>query len=222
MGYIKLFFSKIKEFVNKNYWLQPVLLVAIVFAVVFSMTGFSNLASSIKGWFSKGEETCKACTTFTTSRYNVFDDAIEAATDEKDPVFILITQKNCSACATLYPLLNKFMKTEKNYKIYQLKLDYDKDGELVFDSVDSKIKYHNLAHSLLDLAANNGENLENSMLNKGEYYFATPTLMVYANNSEDYYNNILRYRVGSFSSSDYTSLVSFFTKTTDGYYDLDY
>lgn len=225
MRHIKHFFSKIKEFISKNYWLQPVLLVAIVFAVVFSITGISDLFSTVKGWFTPNADTCKLCTSYKTSQYDVFDTAINAATDEQEPVFIVITQDNCGSCSTLYPLLNRFLDANKDITVYQLKIEYDSQGKIRFDSINSKAKYDALAQALYDVALGNGEdpsNLQSAMLHGIEFNFATPSLLVYANNSPVVFNNILRYKIGTFTSNELLRLNDFFTKKTNGFFTLDY
>lgn len=225
MRYIKNFFSKIKDFIGKNYWLQPVLLVAIVFAVVFSITGISDLFTTIKGWFTPNTDTCIRCTSYRSSQYNLFHTAINAATDEQDPVFIVITQNNCSSCSTLYPLLNRFLDANRDFRIYQLKMEYNDQGDIIFDSINSKSDYTALAQALYDVALGNGDSassLQSAMFNGTEISFATPTLLIYANNSVNLYDNILRYKIGTFASNELLRLTDFLTRTTNGYYTLQY
>ena len=58
---MKKFFAAIGQFLKTNYWLQPLLLVVIVFVLVFSLQGFDSVIESIKNWISPHSK-CSECT----------------------------------------------------------------------------------------------------------------------------------------------------------------
>jgi len=128
---MKEFFGKIKKTIKNNYWLQPLLLVLLVFVLVFSLQGVPSLVETVKGWFNPTSG-CKSCTTTT------YDSAV-TATQSTDDTYILVTQASCSACESFYPVVNKFLATYPDYKIYVIDVEYGDDAYNDSTLTDDKI-----------------------------------------------------------------------------------
>ncbi len=66
---MKKFFQSVGRFLKKNYWIEPLALVVIVFAIVFSLEGVSNVWGAIKGFFSPNSN-CRKCDKVTVKTAN--------------------------------------------------------------------------------------------------------------------------------------------------------
>ena len=45
------FFRNIWRYIMTNAWIQPILIVALIFAIIFGLTGVPKLFDKIEGWF---------------------------------------------------------------------------------------------------------------------------------------------------------------------------
>lgn len=114
---MKRFFGAIKKFFAKNYWLQPVLLVAIVFILVFSIQGFTALFNNISDQLS-GKDKCNTCTDVS------FDDVMDEVADATDeaPVFVLITTDECAECVSAYKYIDRWLRANPDYRIFRIEI----------------------------------------------------------------------------------------------------
>ena len=87
---MKKVFQAIGRFFKKNYWIEPLLLVAIVFIVVFSLEGVGGVFETIKSWFSPNS-ICKKCERVTVNK--VFDGE-EIKVNEGEKVYIYFYEKS--------------------------------------------------------------------------------------------------------------------------------
>ncbi|MDD3383654.1 MAG: thioredoxin family protein [Bacilli bacterium] len=163
---MKEFFGKIKKTIKNNYWLQPLLLVLLVFVLVFSLQGVPSLVETVKGWFNPTSG-CKSCTTAT------YDSAI-TATEGSDDTYVLVTQTSCSACESFYPVVNKFLATYPDYKIYVIDVEYSDDA--YNDSTLSDAKIYEFG-ALINVAITTSgySSIYNS--SSDTYAISTPTLV---------------------------------------------
>ncbi len=164
---MKAFMEKIKKALKNNYWLQPVLLIVLVFAMVFGLQAIPGFVSTIKGWFTQQEGGCPNCTVST------FDNA-NSKIQKDDEVYVLITQTTCVNCTKAYPIVNKFLGSYKNYSV--LIVDIQKNSDDYIDSTITDEKLYSFGQ-LIDVGITSSGN--DSIYNSGsdEYVFLTPTLM---------------------------------------------
>jgi thiol-disulfide isomerase/thioredoxin len=118
---MKSFFEAIKKFVSQNYWVQPLLLVLMVFVLVFGLQLVPSVFSTIQGWFTP-EAKCTECNKIT------FDQA-EDYLDGEDEVIILITAPSCSACISFYPVVNRYLDAHPEITIYQIDIGKNTQGD---------------------------------------------------------------------------------------------
>ena len=45
------FFRNIWRYIMTNAWIQPILIVALIFAIIFGLTGIPALIDEVKSWF---------------------------------------------------------------------------------------------------------------------------------------------------------------------------
>lgn len=122
---MKKFFSAIGRFFKDNYWLQPLLLVAVVFALVFSLQGFDDVVSTVKDWISP-DSSCSQCENLKAK------EAIPLIRDDaknNDTIYVLIYEDDCEACKEAYPYLNNYLKYHEDIKVYALNITVDEYNE---------------------------------------------------------------------------------------------
>ncbi len=102
---MKKFFASIGRFLKNNYWLQPLILVAIVFILVFSLQGFQGAVDTVKGWFSPNSS-CRQCEKVKA------DESMNYLKDISDDqvIYVLYYGKDCEACTTANSAMNLFVK----------------------------------------------------------------------------------------------------------------
>jgi hypothetical protein len=186
------FFGFIKKFLSKNYWLQPVLLVAVIFALVFSIQGITTLVEKIGNSIS-GEGKCTDCKDIT---YEQLEGLLEEATDE-NPVIVLVTTDDCAGCQNVYKKISAFLdiKAYKDYKFFRIEIQEDEEktqvGKEVYDDETlTKAKLDALKMDIYEWL----KEKDNTDLNTkpGEYdsfQIKTPTLVVFGSEQSGYENN---------------------------------
>ena len=113
---MKNFFSAIGRFLKNNYWLQPLLLVVIVFVLVFSLQGFDTVINSIRNWISPNSK-CSACS---SQKYDKAMSKINEVGDN-EAVYLLVYEDDCEACKNIYRNLNTYIKAN-NLTVYSVNI----------------------------------------------------------------------------------------------------
>jgi len=132
---MKTFFKKISELIKNNYWLQPLLLVALVFALVFGISQFSSLATFFEKLFATKEypTTCEEVTyTEAITKWEATDN--DTADTADDTYILLIGSTDCAACQTLYPILNDYLEINTQFEVDYINVAEDTNyvGEYFF------------------------------------------------------------------------------------------
>lgn len=153
------FFAKIGRWIRDTAWVQPLLIVGGIFAVIFSIPYLTNW---VKGWFDEGtayinyykksQLSIKNCDDKTSEadgilQYLVDVDNGEATQKQKDKYgtkfFLAFVQDGCSGCESNYYGLNYLQKnyTTKNDKsTFYLGDDAFKIHSIFMDESDEDIK----------------------------------------------------------------------------------
>ena len=222
------FFGFIKKFLSKNYWLQPVLLVAVIFALVFSIQGITNLVEKIGNSIS-GEGKCTDCKDIT---YEQLEGLVEEATND-NPVVVLITTDDCAACENVYKKISAFldMKDYKGYKIFRIEIQENEEktqvGKEVYDDETlTKTKLDALKMNIfewLKYEDNTELNTKPSADTANDFHITAPTLVVFGNASDAYDSNkvikvLENITTTSSSGKDttITTLIEFFDGVKEG------
>jgi len=186
------FFGSIKKFLSKNYWIQPVLLVAVIFALVFSIQGITTLVEKISDSIS-GEGKCTQCKDIT---YEQLEDKVETATNDS-PVIVLITTDDCAACEVVYKKLDVFVKNNPEYKIFRIEIQENEEktqvGKEVYDDETlTKAKLDALKMNIFEwLKYEDNTELNNkpSADTANDFNITAPTLVVFGSEQEGYESN---------------------------------
>lgn len=187
---MKNFWDKVTKILADNYWLQPVLLVSLVFVLVFSLQAVPGIVNTVQGWFQTNEE-CENCTFSTYS-------SVAGEITKSTSTYVLITQDSCSACKSFYPIVDRFLEANEDIKIFVI--DIEKVSDLYNDATLSDETLYEFG-KLVDvgITSSNFATIYNAQTDF--YDFLTPTLVEF--NS----NKAVKALVGS---STYIQLADFF------------
>ena len=115
MKKVKDFFKKIGAYIKNTAWIQPILIVIVIFVVLFSL---NPLTEGIK----KGWTNLTSVNKMETITYQEYVEKV--STNEK--FVVVFTQKSDETCADLYECMNDFLKTDVyksgDFKIYNVNL----------------------------------------------------------------------------------------------------
>lgn len=170
---MKEFFEKIEKKLKNNYWLEPVLLIVLIFALIFVLRGIPSISQTIKGWFSPTQEEvpCPSCTVVT------FEEANKHIEEDKE-CWVLITQETCTSCAKAYPLIEKLLST--NEAIDFFKIDIEKNADEYNDSTITDELLYSFGQ-LIDVGVTTAGHTSFYDEENDEYVFETPTVMHFEN-----------------------------------------
>ena len=104
---VKRFFGKLFKFIKESVWLQPVLIVGLIFVFIFSLGGISDFFSNVGNWFQGGETN------------NGEKLKLEVLTQEEvlnklldgEEFVVVFVQDNCAYCEEYYVSLNQYKKS---------------------------------------------------------------------------------------------------------------
>lgn len=206
---MKKFFSKIFNYIKNTAWIQPLLIVIVIFLVLFSLGPISKGLSS--AWTS-----ITSTNNMTKISYDKYIDLVNESKDgtsENPKRFIVVfTRKGCNGCEALQPHINKYVKSNKSVKIYNIDLTLKSNNETYKDStigniedlraLDDRIKEY--AESGNDVGANPYTADDIASGTSPYYYVQTPLIMWYENGIE------VKINIGkSFGSSEYVAFKDF-------------
>jgi thiol-disulfide isomerase/thioredoxin len=189
---MKSFWDKVTKLLADNYWLQPVLLVSLVFVLVFSLQAVPGIVNTVQGWFETNEE-CENCE-FTT--YSDVAGEITRSTN----TYVLITQKGCSACQAFYPVVDRFLEANEDINI--LVIDIEKIADIYTDATLTDENLYEFG-KLVDVGITSSNFATIYNANTDFYDFLTPTLVEFNT------NKAVKAIVGSV---DYVTLADFFDR----------
>lgn len=189
---MKSFWDKVTKLLADNYWLQPVLLVSLVFVLVFSLQAVPGIVSTVQGWFETNEE-CENC------EFTTYSDVAGEITRTSN-TYVLITQKGCSACQEFYPVVDRFLEANEDINI--LVIDIEKIADIYTDATLTDENLYEFG-KLVDVGITSSNFATIYNANTDFYDFLTPTLVEFNT------NKAVKAIVGSV---DYVTLADFFDR----------
>jgi thiol-disulfide isomerase/thioredoxin len=187
---MKSFWEKVTKLLADNYWLQPVLLVSLVFVLVFSLQAVPGIVNTVQGWFETNEE-CEECefVNYTT---------VAGEITRSSNTYVLITQKGCAACQAFYPVVDRFLAANPDIRL--LVVDIEKIADIYTDPTLTDENIYEFG-KLVDVGVTSSN--FNTIYNASTdfYDFLTPTLVEFNT------NRATKALVGSV---DYVTLADFF------------
>jgi hypothetical protein len=187
---MKSFWEKVTKLLADNYWLQPVLLVSLVFVLVFSLQAVPGIVNTVQGWFETNEE-CEECEFVNYS-------TVAGEITRSSNTYVLITQKGCAACQAFYPVVDRFLVANPDIRL--LVLDIEKIADIYTDPTLNDENIYEFG-KLVDVGVTSSN--FNTIYNASTdfYDFLTPTLVEFNT------NRATKALVGSV---DYVTLADFF------------
>lgn len=137
---MKNFLKKVGTFFKDNYWLQPLLLVALVFVLVFSLEGLESVSDTVKGWFDP-YSTCKNAKKIKASEMENKLNAIQ----DGETIYVYYFDKETAKTATIAAneQLTNYIKAynkdhEEDLVVYAV--NYAIDEEVTYDEYQTTYK----------------------------------------------------------------------------------
>lgn len=121
MNKVKEFFKKLAAYIKNTAWIQPILIVIVIFVILFSLNPLTNAIK--KGWTN-----LTSVNKMETITYQEYVEKVKAAYDAKDgeKFVVVFTTKGDETCADLFDSMNEFLKGETyktgDFKIYNVSL----------------------------------------------------------------------------------------------------
>lgn len=116
MNKVKEFFKKLAAYIKNTAWIQPILIVIVIFVILFSLNPLTNAIK--KGWTN-----LTSVNKMETITYQEYVEKVNAGTEKFVVVF---TTKGDEICADLYDSMNEFLKGDSykngDFKVYNVSL----------------------------------------------------------------------------------------------------
>ena len=134
------FFRNIWRYIMTNAWIQPILIVALIFAAIFALTGIPSLIDEIKSWTDDTTDN-----KIKNQKTIDYDDFMKMY-NNNETFFVVFGEEDCANCKTLYKTINTYMDDKEHKEIVNAKIyffdvtdlledvekDIEKYGELTF------------------------------------------------------------------------------------------
>lgn len=186
---MKKFFSKIINYIKNTAWIQPLLIVIVIFVVLFSLGPISRGISNAWASITDTNRMTKITYAEFIEKVNESKDGTE---EEPERFVVVFTREGCSACQAIKPHLNKYIKNTKDVTVYNLDLTLKSDGETYKDktmgtiddlrSLDNRIKEYASSGNDVGVTPYTAEQIANG--DSPYYYVQTPLIMWFENGIE--------------------------------------
>lgn len=125
--YIKVSFNYIIE----NAWIQPIIIVLLLFGIIFGIQGIINVSDDIAGWFRNEEESSEHL--FTKMTYEELGQKREA---DEDFIFF-IGYDECGYCQQYYDVVDQYIRSYDE-EVFYLDVGRDSSGSYLDPSLEDR------------------------------------------------------------------------------------
>lgn len=119
MKKVKAFFAKIGNYIKNTAWIQPLLIVIVIFVILFSL---SPLTEAIK----KGWTKITTVNKMEDITYGEYVEMVRNQDEDSQDFVVVFTRNDCEQCPDFYKAMNTYLKSDayKNadFKIYNVDL----------------------------------------------------------------------------------------------------
>ena len=131
------FFRNIWRYIMANAWVQPILIVALIFAIIFGLTALPGMFDKIGSWFDDSTDSK------IKSKYskNIDIDEFYELYEGNESFVIVFGEDDCANCKTLYSTINTYMEDESHRETVGTKIYFMNVSELLEDVADDIEKY---------------------------------------------------------------------------------
>lgn len=131
------FFRNIWRYIMTNAWIQPILIVALIFAMIFGLTAIPDLAKTVKSWFDDKSDEKIQYKYRDTVDYDEFMELYEG----NEKFVIVFGADDCSNCKRLYGTINSYMKDKEHQELVDAKIYFLNITKLTDKIEDDLEKY---------------------------------------------------------------------------------
>lgn len=129
MKKIKELLKKVVNYVKETAWIQPLLFVLAIMALIMAVSGVTNAVGCTKD----GVKNLYSCACKDKDEGKIYkkilgEDALEKIKDGDDFV-LYIGYESCSGCQAFEPVLKRYAKDYPNKKVYYLSIQQNDEGE---------------------------------------------------------------------------------------------
>lgn len=188
---MKKFFGKITNYIKRTAWIQPLLIVIVIFLILFLLQPIANGISSIVSCIGDTNNMEK----ISYKKYTEIVENAEAKGTTEDPIefVVVFTQDGCVHCKAMKPYINRYVKSKRSnkVKIYNVDITFNsKKSRFADKTIKGSTIYEGLG--ALDerinefYEANQTKNNVGAEPNSNEdlKLLGTPTFMWYVNGIE--------------------------------------
>lgn len=119
---MKKFFGKIINYIKNTAWIQPLLIVCVIFLILFLLQPIANGIGSIVSCI--GDK--NSMTEISYKEYTEKVTASQKGTDSDPIEFIVVfTQDTCEHCKSIKPYINHYVKKNKDVTIYNVDVTFN-------------------------------------------------------------------------------------------------
>lgn len=133
MNKFKAFFARVRDYIKNTAWIQPLLIVVVIFVILFSL---SPLTQAIK----KGWTNLTTVNHMDKITYKEYVEKVKNAQDD-EKFIIVFSQKGCDHCPKFYKSMNEYLDSSA-YKARDIKI-YNVD----LTTKSSKVKIDNVKYT---------------------------------------------------------------------------
>ena len=148
MKSVKAFFAKVSNYIKNSAWIQPILIVIVIFVILFSL---NPLTEGIKSGWTK----LTTVNNMETISYKEYIEKVQAQGDNEKMV-VVFTQNDCDNCPVFYKSVNEYLKSDaykdNGFKIYNVSLS-TKSSKVKINGVKYK-QYKDKTCGLISTGAN--------------------------------------------------------------------
>ena len=199
------FFRNIWRYIMTNAWIQPILIVALIFAIIFGLTGIPNLVDKVKGLFND-----TADNKIKNRKVIDYDDFMKMYNNNETFFVVFGSDDNCASCKKLYNSINTYMKDEEHKNIVNAKIYFFDVDELMDDVQKDLDKYGDTDF------ATKGKNFDKLDEISNILYDGYADILSSFNNNEQYVSEQTTYGKYDSTWGIKTPTTAFFTKDANG------
>lgn len=121
---MKNVFKKVINYIKESAWIQPILFVVVIMALILGIQGVGKAVNKAKDFSCS----CNDKNEVKLYKKILAEDALEKINDG-DEFVLYIGYETCSGCQAFEPVLKRYAKDYPNKKIYYLSIQQNDEGE---------------------------------------------------------------------------------------------
>lgn len=151
---MKKFFSKIINYIKRTAWIQPLLIVVVIFLILFLLNPIANGISSIVSCI--GDTNNMEEITFKEYTEKVENSAVKGTDNDPVEFVVVFTSDTCSHCKQMKPYINTYVKSKgSKVKLYNVDVTFNTKKDRYNDKTVTEERLQNLDERINQYYENN-------------------------------------------------------------------